>query len=95
MAVHPTRGVDIGAIDFIHRQIIEARNNGCAVLLVSTELDEILTLSDRIGVIYKGKIKGELTRDNFDMSKIAMWMAGHDGEDTEDAGRGSVTQTVQ
>lgn len=88
LAVHPTRGVDIGAIDFIHRQIIEARNKGCAVLLISTELDEILTLSDRIGVIFKGKIKGELTRDEVQMGKIALWMAGHNDEETEtkDAG---------
>lgn len=77
LAVHPTRGVDIGAIDFIHRQIIDARNKGCAVLLVSTELDEILSLSDRIGVIYKGKILGEMERDDIDMNKIALWMMGH------------------
>lgn len=81
LAVHPTRGVDIGATDFIHRQIIAARNKGCAVLLVSTELDEILRLSDRIGVIFKGKILGELTRGHIDMDKIAMWMAGHTEED--------------
>ena len=80
IAVHPTRGVDIGAIDFIHKQIIAARNEGCAVLLVSTELDEILTLSDRISVIFKGQIKGELARDEVKMSKIALWMAGHDDE---------------
>jgi simple sugar transport system ATP-binding protein len=78
LAVHPTRGVDIGAIDFIHRQIIDARNKGCAVLLISTELDEILTLSDRIGVIFKGKIKGELTREDVQLGKIALWMAGGD-----------------
>ena len=78
LAMHPTRGVDIGAIDFIHKQIIQARNQGCAVLLISTELEEILELSDRVGVIYKGKIIGELDRDNISMSKIALWMAGHD-----------------
>ena len=74
LAMHPTRGVDIGAIDFIHKQIVAARNDGCAVLLISTELEEILSLSDRIGVIYKGKIKGEVSRDKVKMKDIAMWM---------------------
>ena len=77
LAVHPTRGVDIGAIEYIHTQIINARNSGCAVLLISTELDEILRLSDRIGVIFKGKILGELKRNEVDMKKIALWMTGH------------------
>ncbi len=83
LAMHPTRGVDIGAIDFIHKQIIAARNAGCAVLLVSTELDEILALSDRIGVIFKGKIKGETDRNNVDMNKISLWMAGHDSAECQ------------
>ena len=78
--MHPTRGVDIGAIDFIHKQIVAARNEGCAVLLISTELEEILSLSDRIGVIYKGKIKGEVSRDKVKMKDIAMWMVGKDAE---------------
>ena len=52
----PTRGVDIGAIEFIHRQIIKERDNGAAVLLVSAELDEVRSLSDRIAVMYEGKI---------------------------------------
>lgn len=94
LAVHPTRGVDIGAIEFIHRQIIAARNKGCAVLLISTELDEILTLSDRIGVIFKGKIKGELTREEVQMSKIALWMAGHSEEDEATAVAENVGQTM-
>ena len=76
LAMYPTRGVDIGAIDFIHKQIVAARNDGCAVLLISTELEEILSLSDRIGVIYKGKIKGEVSRDKVKMKDIAMWMVG-------------------
>lgn len=76
LAMHPTRGVDIGAIDFIHKQVVAARNDGCAVLLISTELEEILSLSDRIGVIYKGKIKGEVSRDKVKMKDIAMWMVG-------------------
>ena len=50
----PTRGLDVGSIEFIHRRIIEMRDAGAAVLLVSAELDEVLNLSDRIGVIYRG-----------------------------------------
>ena len=76
LAMHPTRGVDIGALDFIHKQIIRARNQGCAVLLISTELEEILTLSDRIGVIYKGKIIGEMNKENICVKTISQWMMG-------------------
>ncbi len=82
LAVHPTRGVDIHAIDFIHKQILSARNENCAVLLVSTELDEVLALSDRIGVIYKGKMMGETSRADVDMDTLAMWMIGHDRQET-------------
>ena len=56
LAAQPTRGVDIGAIEFIHRRIVAERDEGAAVLLVSAELDEIRSLSDRIAVIYEGKI---------------------------------------
>ena len=76
LAVHPTRGVDIGAIEFIHKQIVEARNRGCGVLLVSTEMDEILALSDRIGVIYEGKILGEMDQKDADLERIGLLMAG-------------------
>ncbi len=77
LAVHPTRGIDVGAIEFIHKQIVAARDEGCAVLLVSTELDEILSLSDRIGVIYKGKILGEMPREEAQIERIGLLMAGH------------------
>jgi ABC-type uncharacterized transport system ATPase subunit len=56
IAVQPTRGLDVGSIEFIHRNIINQRDSGVAVLLVSSELDEIMSLSDRIAVIYKGQI---------------------------------------
>ena len=56
----PTRGVDIGAIEFIHQEIVRLRDTGKAILLVSVELDEILSLSDRIAVIFDGTIMGEL-----------------------------------
>lgn len=77
LAVHPTRGVDVGAIEFIHKQIVAARDEGCAVLLISTELDEILSLSDRIGVIYEGKILGEMAREEAEIGRIGLLMAGH------------------
>lgn len=58
----PTRGVDIGAMDFIHKQIMDKRNAGCAILLVSADLDELYRLSDRLVAIYEGKITGNSTR---------------------------------
>jgi simple sugar transport system ATP-binding protein len=59
IAAQPTRGVDVGSIEFIHKRIISQRDAGVAVLLVSAELDEILSLSDRILVMFKGQFAGE------------------------------------
>ncbi len=72
----PTRGVDIGAIEFIHKQIIALRDAGKAVLLVSVELDEILGLSDRIAVMFDGKISGERLPDQTDERDLGLLMAG-------------------
>jgi simple sugar transport system ATP-binding protein len=63
IAAQPTRGLDVGAIEFVHRRLVEERDNGRAILLASLELDEILSLSDRILVIYEGRIVGEFTPD--------------------------------
>jgi len=82
-AVHPTRGIDIGATQFIHEQIMNARNSGCAVVLVSTELDEIMALSDRIGVIYEGVILGEMDCKNATYESIGLLMAGKTDEAKE------------
>lgn len=76
IASQPTRGVDIGATEFIYQQIIRHRDAGNGVLLISNELSEILALSDRILVIYKGEIIGELERGEADEKKIGMLMAG-------------------
>jgi general nucleoside transport system ATP-binding protein len=76
----PTRGVDIGAIEFIHKQIIKKRNEGCAVLLISAELDEIFRLSDRILTIYEGKITGEFENGKVTRQEIGLYMAGKKGE---------------
>ncbi len=80
LAVHPTRGVDIGATQFIHQQIVSARDRGCAVILVSTELDEIMAISDRIGVIYEGCILGEMDRKDANYETIGLLMAGKTDE---------------
>jgi ABC-type uncharacterized transport system ATPase subunit len=63
IAAQPTRGLDVGAIEFVHRQLVAERDTGRGVLLVSLELDEILSLSDRILVIYEGRIVGEYSPD--------------------------------
>ncbi|MCC0563137.1 ABC transporter ATP-binding protein [Brevibacillus borstelensis] len=76
IAAEPTRGVDIGAMEYIHQALLEKRNNGDGILLVSSELTEILALSDRILVMYKGRIAGELTRSEATEEKISVLMAG-------------------
>lgn len=75
VASQPTRGVDVGAIEFIHKRIIEERDSGAGVLLISSELDEIFSLSDRIAVIYKGKIVAEVSPDT-PREEIGRFMAG-------------------
>lgn len=72
----PTRGLDVGSIEFIHKQIIAARDNGVAILLVSAELDEILSLSDRIGVMFNGKIVAEMNTLEADRTTLGYYMAG-------------------
>ncbi|HBS50340.1 MAG TPA: heme ABC transporter ATP-binding protein [Rhodobacteraceae bacterium] len=76
----PTRGVDIGAIEFIHKQIVALRDAGKAVLLVSVELEEIFALSDRIAVMFDGHIMGERLPDETDERELGMLMAGMSGE---------------
>lgn len=71
----PTRGVDIGAIEFIHKRVMDMRNEGKAVLLVSVELDEIMSLSDRIVVMYAGNIVGELDASDADEKTLGLMMA--------------------
>ena len=71
----PTRGVDIGAIEFIHRQLIALRDAGCAILLVSVELDEVMSLSDRILVMFQGRIVGEVSGDEAEERTLGLMMA--------------------
>lgn len=76
IAVQPTRGLDVGAIEYIHKHILEDRDKGKAVLLVSYELDEVMQLSDRILVMYEGEIVGELDPKTTNVQELGLYMAG-------------------
>ena len=76
IAVQPTRGLDVGAIEYIHKQIVAQRDAGKAVLLVSLELDEVMTLSDRILVMYEGEIVGQLDPKKTTVEELGLYMAG-------------------
>ncbi|HHT90372.1 MAG TPA: ABC transporter ATP-binding protein [Firmicutes bacterium] len=81
ICAQPTRGVDVGAIEFIHQQVIAQRDQGAAVLLVSAELDEILSLSDRVAVMYNGKIVSVMSADEVTEHKLGFLMLGGRLED--------------
>ena len=76
VAVQPTRGLDVGAIEYIHKQIVAQRDEGKAVLLVSLELDEVMNLSDRILVMYEGEIVGEFDPKTTTVQELGLYMAG-------------------
>jgi simple sugar transport system ATP-binding protein len=76
VVAQPTRGVDVGAIEFINSRILKAREDGVAVLLVSSELDEILQLADRILVFFSGQVVAEFVRGEADEKKIGNVMGG-------------------
>ncbi|HBY92493.1 MAG TPA: heme ABC transporter ATP-binding protein [Chloroflexi bacterium] len=76
IAAQPTRGLDVSAIEFVHRQLLAQRQAGVAILLVSTELDEVLALSDRIAVMYEGRIVGVMPGAEVDVGRIGLLMAG-------------------
>jgi ABC-type uncharacterized transport system ATPase subunit len=76
VAAQPTRGLDVGSIEYIHRRLIEKRDEGVAVLLVSVELDEIMALSDRIAVMYEGQIVGTMDADKVTREELGLLMAG-------------------
>ena len=85
VAVQPTRGLDVGAIEYIHNQIVTSRDNGTAVLLVSLELDEVMSLSDRILVMYEGEIVGELDPKTTTVQELGLYMAGAKRQDGKEA----------
>jgi general nucleoside transport system ATP-binding protein len=83
IAANPTQGVDVGATEYVHRRLLEDRAEGKAIVLVSIDLDELLSLSDRIIVLYRGKIAYQATSDQVSVEAIAMAMAGTPGEGAE------------
>ena len=83
VAVQPTRGLDVGAIEYIHKQIVGVRDAGKAVLLVSLELDEVMNLSDRILVMYEGEIVGEFDPRTTTVQELGLYMAGAKRQDKE------------
>ena len=83
IAVQPTRGLDVGAIEYIHKQIVAQRDAGKAVLLVSLELDEVMTVSDRILVMYEGQIVGQLDPKTTTVAELGLYMAGAKEEDVQ------------
>ncbi|RLE25656.1 MAG: heme ABC transporter ATP-binding protein [Actinobacteria bacterium] len=76
IASQPTRGVDVGSIEYIHAQIVAARDSGVGVLVVSTELDEVMALADRVIVMFRGQIVADLQRDQTSHSEVGLYMAG-------------------
>lgn len=87
IAVQPTRGLDVGAIEYVHKKLIEARDQGAAVLIVSLELDEVMDISDRILVMFEGKIVKETTPGKITMEEIGLYMAGSNKEEKKNAKR--------
>lgn len=81
VAVQPTRGLDVGAIEFIHKQIVKERDAGAAVLLVSLELEEVMNLSDRILVIYEGELVADLNPKETTVQELGLYMAGSKREE--------------
>jgi simple sugar transport system ATP-binding protein len=81
LAVQPTRGLDVGAIEFVHRQLVRERDQGRGVLLISFDLDEILDLSDRILVLYQGQIVGEFLSGQVSRTELGLRMGGRSGDD--------------
>lgn len=83
IAALPTRGLDVGAIEFIHKRLIEQRDNGKAVLLISFELDEVMNVSDTIAVIYDGQIVSTVKPQDATEQQLGLLMAGHVGNSEE------------
>ena len=88
IASQPTRGLDVGSIEYIHKRIIQKRDEGCAVLLVSPELDEIIELSDRIAVMFRGKVIAVVSAENVTKETLGLLMAGVVPEKIEKKARG-------
>jgi len=85
VAVQPTRGLDVGAIEYIHKQLIQQRDEGKAILLISLELDEVMNISDRILVMYEGEIVGELDPKTTTFQELGLYMAGGKRDERSEA----------
>jgi general nucleoside transport system ATP-binding protein len=85
LANQPVRGLDIGAVTFVHNRLIAARDAGAAVLLISEDLDEVMTLCDVIHVIYEGRLSPGFARGSKTPAELGIWMAGHGFEGGADA----------
>ena len=83
IAVQPTRGLDVGAIEHVHKQLVQARDAGKGVLLISLELDEVMNVSDRILVMYEGEIVGEFDPKKVTVEELGLYMAGSKRKETE------------
>jgi simple sugar transport system ATP-binding protein len=77
LANQPTRGLDIGAVGYVHQQLLKARGEGAGILLISEDLDELLTLSDRVVVMYRGRISPAMARGDVTIRQLGLMMAGH------------------
>ncbi len=76
IAAQPTRGLDVGSIEYIHERIVEERDQGSAILIVSTELDEVMALSDRLLVMFQGKVVADLDPKQVTNADVGLYMAG-------------------
>jgi simple sugar transport system ATP-binding protein len=76
VAAQPTRGLDVGAMEYIHQRILQERGRGAGILLISEDLDEIFNLSDRIAVLYEGSVMGETNAQNATREQVGLWMSG-------------------
>ena len=76
IAAQPTRGLDVGAIEYVHESLVKQRDENKAVLLISLELDEVMNVSDRIAVMFEGKIVGLIDAKEADMETLGLMMAG-------------------
>jgi simple sugar transport system ATP-binding protein len=90
LAVQPTRGLDLATTDFVHRQLIELRDQGVGIVLISTELDEILALSDRVAVLYEGQIMGIVRGESASRDQLGLLMAGVHPREPSGSGTGEV-----
>jgi general nucleoside transport system ATP-binding protein len=90
VAVQPTRGLDVGAIETVHRLLLDRREKGAGILLISEDLDEILALADRVDVMYEGRIVGSFRAETADIHEIGLLMTGGSDETATDEGPAGV-----